>query len=213
MNNNQNKIKLILVDDQTLFAEGLSQLLQHEADIEVLEILYNGAHLVPLLSSIPCNLILLDIDLPFPDGLHLCPKIRKEFPEIRVAFLSVHDDSRTISKAEKAGASAFFSKYQAASNLIKAIREIMQRPPYTFGAFTELNGGNNSPSMLFVNMDLTQREREILEAIINGLEPKEICDKYFISYDTFKTHRNNIFRKYSVRNEIELARKVYNLNS
>lgn len=207
----EHSIKVVIVDDQILFAEGLKQLIQSQQGITVAGIYHTARGLEEALSEIQCDVLLLDINIPHHDGIKLCRHLKAIYPEIKIAILSMYDDNSNIEKAKAANADAFLSKYQSIEDIIDSIRNIAKQEDKA----SFVNEGNykrgkipqvQEASFFELKQKLTPREIEIVELIVEGKEHKEISDALFISYETFKTHRRSIYKKLNIRNEVELTR-------
>ncbi len=202
-------IRVALLDDHTLFREGLRRLLDTEPDIDMVAEAKSGAELFPLLERAQPDLLLLDLNLQGENGLDLLPRLLEQFPDLKVLVLTASIDQEDRVNSIKLGARGVVLKYAAAENLIKSIRKVADGEMWvdhetTKKLFEELadRRGPKTESPLDL---LTDREREVTALVGEGLRNKEIADRLFISERTVKTHISNIFQKLDLSDRLELA--------
>jgi DNA-binding NarL/FixJ family response regulator len=202
-------IRVALLDDHTLFRDGLRRLLDTEPDIDMVAEARSGAEIFPLLEREKPDLLLLDLNLQNESGLDLLPRLLEQFPDLKVLVLTASIDQEDRVNSIKLGARGVVLKYAAAENLIKSIRKVADGEMWvdhetTKKLFEELadRGGPKAESPLDL---LTDREREVTALVGEGLRNKEIADRLFISERTVKTHISNIFQKLDLSDRLELA--------
>ncbi|HEY7461956.1 MAG TPA: response regulator transcription factor [Gemmatimonadota bacterium] len=202
-------IRVALLDDHTLFRDGLRRLLDTEPDIDMVAEAKSGAELFPLLERSQPDLLLLDLNLQGENGLDLLPRLLEQFPDLKVLVLTASIDQEDRVNSIKLGARGVVLKYAAAENLIKSIRKVAEGEMWvdhetTKKLFEELadRRGPKTESPLDL---LTDREREVTALVGEGLRNKEIADRLFISERTVKTHISNIFQKLDLSDRLELA--------
>jgi len=202
-------IRIALLDDHTLFRDGLRRLLDMEPDIDMVAEAKSGAEIFPLLEREKPDLLLLDLNLQNESGLDLLPRLIEQFPDLKILVLTASIDQEDRVNSIKLGARGVVLKYAAAENLIKSIRKVADGEMWvdhetTKKLFEELadRRGPKAESPLDL---LTDREREVTALVGEGLRNKEIADRLFISERTVKTHISNIFQKLDLSDRLELA--------
>jgi DNA-binding NarL/FixJ family response regulator len=198
------KIKIYLADDHKILRESLNSLLSQEDGIEVVGEAEDGLAVEEGLRAASADILILDISMPKRSGLDVAKNVTKDYPELKIIFLTMHKSEEIIAEAFESGAKGYVLKENAFDELIKAIRTVMGGKVYVS---TEL-----SPTLLhgFLSnerrgSDLSVREREVLKLLAEGYSNKEISDMLVISVKTVETHRANIMRKNNFKNITELV--------
>lgn len=205
-------IKIIIADDHQLVAEGLKSIIEQDGQCKVIALAKNGAELLRQLEIVLPDLVLMDIDMPVMNGIEAMQHIQKQFPELKVIVLSMHEEKGLVRKFTDMGAKGFVIKNTDQDELHLAIKRVMGGGQYFSATLTmnmmSQNMGNIGDSMVFDNKKalLTEREIEILKLIAEGMSNKEIGDKLFISHRTVDTHRTNLMKKLEVSNIAGLIR-------
>ncbi|MFN2433564.1 MAG: response regulator [Gemmatimonadota bacterium] len=202
-------IRVALLDDHTLFRDGLRRLLDTEPDIDLVAEAKSGAEIFPLIEREQPDLLLLDLNLQNESGLDLLPRLAEQHPELKVLVLTASIDQEDRINSIKLGARGVVLKYAASENLIKSIRKVAEGEMWvdhetTKKLFEELadRRGPKPESPLDL---LTDREREVTALVGEGMRNKEIAERLFISERTVKTHISNIFQKLDLSDRLELA--------
>jgi DNA-binding NarL/FixJ family response regulator len=201
------KIRTILADDHQLILDGLLSLLK-DTEVEVIAQANDGAQLVELCQLLKPQLVLTDMDMPKLNGHDAIIQLRKEFPELKILVLTMHQDKGLYLRMMQAGANGFLNKNIDKEELHFAIHKIMNGKEYSSVNFlsetnrTDQNGTTNVP-------DLTKRELEIIVLIAEGHTNNSIGEKLFISERTVDTHRTNLMRKLGVNNVAGIIRYAY----
>lgn len=205
-------IRVLIVDDHTLFRRGLRGLLETQEDIEVVGEAANGLEAVEKTRELMPDLILMDIWMPQCNGLEATRRIKQEMPYVRIVVLTVSDDDYTLFEAIKAGAQGYLLKDLDPEELFTLIRGVMrgEAPISRSLAARILNEfarnvrrdeglGQIQPPLL------TQREKEVLQLLVEGYTNKEIAQKLNIAENTVKNHLRNIMEKLHLQNRVQLA--------
>lgn len=201
------KIKIILVDDHQMFRDGVKAVLSDEEDIDIVGEVGNGKDLYKLLESITPDLIITDISMPDISGIEVAKYLSDNYTDIKILILSMHSNEEFITKALNVGANGYLPKDTAMSELLEAIHTIYKGENYFNKEISDTilkslrNKTNESNAK-----SLTNREKEIIELVVDGLTNKEIADKLFISIRTVDSHKNNIMQKLNLKSSIELVK-------
>ena len=212
------KIKILLVDDQPLFREGLRTLLSVHADFEVVGEAGNGAEAIRLANSLTPAVVLMDLQMPVLDGVAATRRLHAQQPDCRVIVLTTFDDDEMVFDGLRAGAVGYLLKDVPSENLFAAIRaaargESFLQPSVTsrvLAEFTRLSG-QSPPASAGLIEPLSDRECEILRLIARGSSNREIADALFITEGTVKNHITNILSKLDVRDRTQAALKAREL--
>lgn len=192
-------INVVLIDDHMIVRAGFSQLLSLEEDIQVIGEFGSAKETRQNLPRLKPDICILDISMPDENGLSLLQDIPSG---IRCIMLSVNDSDLIVKKALELGAKGYLSKRCSAEELIQAVRTVYTGGVYLMPELTTklVSSRNSSPIE-----QLTKREREICELLIQGFDAKEIADKLNLSFKTVHVHRANAMSKLNVKNNVELA--------
>lgn len=203
-------IHVVIVDDHELFRDGLANILGAEKDIKVVGQGGTGEDAIRLARDLLPDVILLDIDMP-NGGLNAARVIADQYPVIKIAVLTASESEDHLIDALKVGSRAYILKGVAARELVRIIRAVHSGESYVPPALAasilvELDQGKtNSPQPPTPFDELTDREREILEKLAEGLSNKEIGEQLYLSEKTVKHYVTNILQKLHVRNRVEAA--------
>ena len=197
-------VRVLIADDHRLITEGTKQALERAGGFEVVGEAVNGVQVLPLVRRLKPELVLLDLRMPQMDGLTCLSKIRKEFPDVKVAMLSVSQDPELIQTALKRGASAYIVKSIDPADLAAALRQAIDGNVFTTAGLTEDPGQRAAR-----DAGLTERELVIVRAVARGLSNEAIAKELWVAEQTVKFHLTNIYRKLGVSNRTEAARYAF----
>jgi two-component system, NarL family, nitrate/nitrite response regulator NarL len=211
MNPTTRPIKILLVDDHRIILDGLTSLLETDPQFKVIASLESAEEVLEFLKKDQPDILLTDYTLPGMTGLELFKKIRPMYPEIKVAVLSMHDESSVVRSILKEGVKGYLLKNIQQFELKNALKQINMGYPYvspeiTKIMMTELNQPEQKSELL------TEREREILRLIAKEFSNKQMAEKLFISERTVETHRKNIFRKTNTNTLVGLIKFAFEHN-
>jgi DNA-binding NarL/FixJ family response regulator len=209
------KINIAIVDDHSLFLEGLSSILKDIENFNILITASSAKELLnqPNLSSV--DVLISDISMPEMDGIALSQIIKKQFPTIKILILSMHEEIQIIKSLIKIGVDGYLFKNSDKEVLVNAITTVAQGNPF----FSETIRNK----IIFANEDeaqsttksilpkLSSREKEILELIAKGLTINQIADTLFISHHTVVSHKQKLFYKFNVDKITTLVKKALDL--
>lgn len=210
------KLRVLVVDDQSLVRRGLAMVLGHENDIEVVAEAGTGLEAITAAREYQPDIILMDIRMPEMDGLEATARILSEGNDkTRVLILTTFDPDEYVYKALQAGASGFVLKDIPPEELVAAVRTIanggaLLAPSITrrlIGRFAEqLSTGSDFTERLD---RLTVREREVLQALAGGMSNVEIADMLFIGPATVKSHVSSVLSKLGLRDRAQAVVFAY----
>lgn len=194
-------LRVALADDHELVLEGLRGLLAHEPDMEVVSTATDGASLLSAIERLRPDVVVLDLQMPAPDGASCLAEIRRRGLPVRVLVLTAFGDGESIQSALEGGADGFALKTAPPRQTIEAIRQVGQGylvfPP---AARKWLRGHWRDPGPA-----LSEREWEVLELVARGYTNVQIAEALHLSDNTVKFHLQNIYQKLGVSNRTEAA--------
>jgi DNA-binding NarL/FixJ family response regulator len=212
-------IRVLLVDDQALFREGLETLLSVHKDIEVVGQACNGQEAVEVAARVQPDVVLMDVRMPVLNGVRATRRLKRALPECRVIVLTTFDDDEYVFDALRAGAVGYLLKDVASARLVEAIRaaargESILEPSVAakvIAEFTRVSSLVPAAQMEQLVEPLSERELEILGWIARGASNREIADGLFIAEGTVKNHVTHILGKLGVRDRTQAALKAREL--
>jgi DNA-binding NarL/FixJ family response regulator len=197
-------VRVLIADDHGLMVEGTKQALEKAGGFEVVGEATNGAQVLPLVRRLHPDLVLLDLRMPQMDGLTCLTKIRSEFPDMKVAILSVSQDPGVIQTVLKRGANAYIVKTVDPDDLPAALRQAVEGTVFTAVGISEEPGERAAKEA-----GLTERELVIVRAVARGLSNEAISKELWVAEQTVKFHLTNVYRKLGVSNRTEAARYAF----
>ena len=194
-----NKIRIIVVDDQSVVRQGFVALINTVADMEVVAEGINGEQAIELYRQHKPDVMLIDLRMPVIGGVEAITKIRQEFPEARLIVLTTYDGDEDIYRSLQAGAKGYLLKDMFFEELETAIRSVHAGARRIPAVIAERLAERMSGSAL------TDRELEVLELIVKGQSNKEIAKSLTISEATVKSHINSLLSKLGVTDLTQAA--------
>jgi DNA-binding NarL/FixJ family response regulator len=198
--------RIYIVDDHTLVANTIADLINGIQGFEVAAQLKHGKELLDhfeTISKLP-DIILLDINMPILNGFDTMLALNEHYPDIRVLALSMNDDDDSIIKMMKAGACGYLSKQIRQEELLLALNMVNEKGFYYTDQVLKLVM-NNFKSKSVESVQLTEREKELLSYIGSEMTYKEIAEKMFISPKTVDGYREDLFHKLEIKSRVGLA--------
>jgi DNA-binding NarL/FixJ family response regulator len=210
-------IKVVLVDDQALFREGLRTLLSTRSDIAVVGEAADGAQAITRVGETQPAVVLMDLQMPVMDGVRATAKLRDRHPDVRVLVLTTFDDEGNVFGALRAGAAGYLLKDVSLDTLVSAIQAAARGECFlqstvtgtVVDAVTRMMTAGPTASALV--LPLSPREREILALVSAGASNKEIADRLCLAEGTVKNHITNILVKLDVRDRTQAALRARSL--
>jgi DNA-binding NarL/FixJ family response regulator len=204
-------IRLAIIEDNVAYLKALRTFIDHTPNIEVV---YSGSDLRSFIddfATVSPDVVIMDIDLPGISGIEGVRIIKSRFPATNIFMLTVFEDEDKIFESIKAGALGYMLKKDSPDKIIDAIRSIHQGESVMNGQIARKILGYFSKSeqkdTRLEDYNLTRREKEILNLLIDGLSYKAIAAQCFISMDTVFSHIKNIYSKLNIHSRSELAAK------
>lgn len=197
-----NPIRVMLVDDHTMVRKGLATILKVFPDLQLAGEAENGVEAIKLCDEVQPDVILMDMVMPDMDGATATRIIRQQFPQAQVIVLTSFKEGELIKNALEAGAIGYLLKDVSADELARAIRAAYSgRATLSPEAAQTLVETANQPPP--PGLDLTEREREVLSLMIEGLNNTQIAGRLTVSPSTIKSHVSNILSKLGVASRTE----------
>ena len=203
-------IRVLLVDDHTLFRSGIKSLLQRNSDFEVVGEAGDGLEGIKRARSLKPDVALIDLHMPGVSGLEAVKAITEEMPDVRVLMLTVSEDAQDLIDALRAGASGYLLKNIETDTLIDAIRRAAKGESIVSQQMTAklIQGvrrqASGDPAVLDRDK-LSPRERDIMSSLAPGESNKEIARKLDLVESTVKIHVQNIFKKLNMSSRVQVA--------
>ncbi|MBY0450705.1 MAG: response regulator transcription factor [Cyanobacteria bacterium] len=209
-------IRIFVVDDNANHSAGIKQLLELQSGYSVIGMATNGEEAIQRLASLDVDIVLMDMNMPEMDGISVIERIASKNSAVKILALTGYDDPDLIFRAMKAGARGYILKTMVTSQLLSAIEEVIAGkvflPPALATKFFEefhVKGvitqgpAQADPTKTALLTYLTNREKEVLQLLTEGVTYKGVADKLVISETTVKTHVNNIFQKLQVNDRTQ----------
>ncbi|OVE77923.1 hypothetical protein BVX98_01610 [bacterium F11] len=202
--------KILIVDDHKIVRQGLRSMLTKESDFEVVGECRNGLEAVKMSSRLQAEVIIMDISMPYLNGIEATQQIIKRNPKTRVLAMSMHENKKIIGRILKSGASGYILKNCDFSELTKAIRTLIKDKIYIDPSVIN-NVIEDYKDLLMIQdtstlTTLSSREKEVFQLLTEGKSIKMIAHILLISPKTAETHRKNLMDKLGVDNLADLIK-------
>jgi DNA-binding NarL/FixJ family response regulator len=206
------KTKVLIADDHGVVREGLMAMLKTINVIDVVGEAKNGMDAVEQTKKLLPDVILMDLRMPFMDGVEATRQIKREFPHIGIIALTMDEEQQHIFDLVLAGATGYLLKDSDSSQIVDAIRAIARGDSLIHPSVASkilakfsLLAGNKVQKRPLVDHDLTKREITVLQLVANGQTNKEVANSLELSEKTVKNHLGNIFHKLHVYDRTQAA--------
>jgi len=202
--------RIYIVDDHPLVRQGLSQVINSEADMEICGEAEDAPQAMKGVGPANPDVIIVDISLRGNNGLELIKNLKAIHENIPVLVFSMHDESIYAQRALRAGAKAYVMKKESPNKVVEAIRSIIKGEIYVSPSVADqvlqqiVNGPNNATSTSPIDR-LTDRELEVVQLVGRGLSSREIAESLNLSVKTIESHRAHVKEKLNLRNATELV--------
>lgn len=219
------KVRIVIVDDHSLLREGLKRILNMEPDFEVVAECGDGNEVVEVCNEVKPDVVLMDINMPEQNGVITTERMREAHPDIKVIILSIHDDESYVFETLRKGATGYLLKDMESSELIHAIRSVVNGYAYIHPKVTgklihqlrrmtyldqtglvQKTGVMREGAEYVSNpmeSPLTRREAEVLRLMAEGKNNRVIAESLYISEKTVKNHVSSILQKLSVNDRTQ----------
>lgn len=199
-------IKVLLVDDHTLFREGLKQILFETADIIVTGEASNASEAMDLICRVDYNMIVLDISMPGRTGLDVLMQLKVMKSKVRILVLSMYAEEEYALRALKCGAAGYLRKNSVSKELIEAIHKVSSGRKYISPELAEqLAAEVGRETSVFPHMNLSNREYEVMCMIAAGKTVQQIAAELSLSKSTISTHRGRLLKKMKKSTNAEIT--------
>ena len=205
-------IRVLICDDQNIVSTGLNAILSTASDIEVVGIANDGAEAVEKVSELKPDLVLMDLKMPIMNGIQATRLIHEKYPSVKILILTTYDDDAWLFDAIHGGASGYLLKDTPREHLVTAIRETMAGkthidPSVAGKLLQHINRHQSSPSTVdsTITDTLSERERDVLRLLAQGLNNNSIAAQLYLSEGTVRNYVSNIFTKLGVSDRTQAA--------
>jgi len=203
-------IRIVLADDHKITRDGLRALLEQQPNMKVVGEAENGRDAIRLALNLQPDVVVMDISMPEMNGIEATRQIRADLPGTKVIALSMYADRRYVTGMLKAGVSGYLLKNCAFDELVTAIAAIVENESYLSPriADTVMKDYTHILRQDDASIDeiLTNREREVLQLIAEGMSTRQIAERIHLSVKTVETHRQQIMRKLNAKSVAELTK-------
>lgn len=206
------QIRIVIADDHATVRGGLKYALETDKNIIVVGEASDGNELIERNKLLKPDLLIVDVNMPKMNGINSIREIRKEDPDVKILMITMHQNESYIRDAFKIGINGYLFKLADIEEFLKAVHKISEGEEY-FGEKVSntllkkyLSGDSGESLKEEKNVFLTEREKEILKLIAEGLTSHEIGDKLFLSHYTIENHRKNMIQKFGLKNTTALVR-------
>jgi len=206
------KLQIVLVDDHELLLSSLSEMINSQANLNIVASFTSGEELMENIDKVQSDLFILDLNLPGINGLETAERLLKKYPEIKILILTMHKELSLIKKMHQMGIKGYLPKSCDKDEFLFAIHQIIKGKSYFSSLETEkmieesIQQDESTGDDLVKISNLSSREKEIIHYLCQGFSNKQIAEKLFVSHKTIGNHRTNIMKKLDVHNIVELIR-------
>jgi DNA-binding NarL/FixJ family response regulator len=215
----EKQIKIVLADDHVLVRNGIKAMLEHDSSLAVTGEAGNGLEALEVAKAVQPDLLVLDIRMPQMTGLEAAAKLKSYSPKTKAVILSMHDSEEYVLKALDAGAYGYLLKDTDKNEFVKALKQIHGGTKYFSGSVSNVLANRllgkkpaGKPAAKIDSYNLSKREKEILQMVVDGKQNKQIADLLDKSVRTIETHRFNIMKKLEVNNAVDMVNKAMKEN-
>jgi len=212
-------INVVLADDHVLVRDGIKALLEDQEGIHVIDEASNGIEALKVIKKNKPHLLIVDIRMPEMNGIEVVREINKNYSDVRTLVLSMHDSEEYVVKAIQAGADGYLLKGASKEEFLKALYKVAAGGKYFTGDISAIIMNNFVNGNVHLNstssdtksedvFNLTKREKQILNLVLQLKNNKDIADELQISKRTAEVHRFNLMKKLDVKNLMELSNKA-----
>ncbi len=203
-------VRVMVVDDHPMWRDAVERDLQ-AAGFDVVGVAANGREALARFPAARPDVVVLDLQIPAPDGVEVTAAMARQDPAVRVLILSASGEQTDVLAAVKAGATGYLVKSASREELLTAVRRVAAGDPvFTPGlaglVLGEFQRRSDSPAPAAPDERLTDRETEVLKMVAKGMEYRQIAERLVLSHRTVQNHVQNTLRKLQMHNRVELTR-------
>lgn len=199
-------LKILLADDHAIILDGIQALVSVIPSIEIVGKASDGKEALDIIRDKQVDMVITDHSMEGMDGLTLVIHIKSAYPHIKVIMLSMHDEPSIVHEVFKAGVDGYVLKRYTHKELINAIDTVASGSPYWSPEINKILIKKPQPE---ANIQLTDRELDVLKLLIDELSTRQIASKLDISERTVETHRKNLLRKTNSSNIVGLIKYAH----
>jgi len=203
------KVKILIADDHAIVRTGLRSVIKAEPSLNLVGEATGGLETIELVKNFRPDILLLDLSMPDMDGITVIKSIKPNYPNLKVLFLTIHEDEALLREALRFGASGYILKKAAEAELISAIQTVMRGDLYIDTSLLRQIVQDEVDVFEDVQTNyepLTPRELDVLKLIARGYTNRQAGEELSISVRTVEGHRANIYKKLGVNSRVELVR-------
>jgi DNA-binding NarL/FixJ family response regulator len=201
--------KILICDDQKIVCEGLQTIINADPELEVVGIAYDGQEALEMIETTHPDLVLMDLKMPGMNGVQATRKISDAYPDIAVLILTTYDDDEWIFDAIRSGAAGYLLKDTPPNDLIQSIKGTLEGKsfidPQVAGKLLAEYAENFGKSQPPTHYTFTERERDILTLLSQGLSNTEISEKLYLAEGTVRNYTSVILKKLGVSDRTQAA--------
>lgn len=210
----EKKLRVMVVDDHPMWREAVARDLE-EAGFEVVATAADGTEAVTRFPAARPDVLVLDLQIPSPDGVAVTAEVVRQDPRVRVLILSASGEQQNVLEAVKAGATGYLVKSASRAELVDAVRRVARGDTVftaglaglVLGEYRRLSGAlARRPGREDDTPRLSDRETEVLRLVAKGMSYKQIAERLFLSHRTVQNHVQNTLRKLQLHNRVQLVR-------
>jgi DNA-binding NarL/FixJ family response regulator len=205
----QKMYRILLADDHVLIRHGIKNIIKKNEQLVVAGEVSNGKQLMSVLEDSEIDLIILDISMPDIGGMEAIGLVKTKYPWIKILMLTMHKSKQYFYNAMAAGADGYLMKDDSDEELLVAITKVLSGKSYISPYMTDdfaddvINMYRNERRTPF--QELTKREKEILQLVVQGFTSKQMAEQLNLSQRTIDHHRSNLLRKFNRKNSVDLV--------
>jgi DNA-binding NarL/FixJ family response regulator len=205
----QKMYRILLADDHVLIRHGIKNIIKKNEQLVVAGEVSNGKQLMSVLEDSEIDLIILDISMPDIGGMEAIGLVKTKYPWIKILMLTMHKNKQYFYNAMAAGADGYLMKDDSDEELLVAITKVLSGKSYISPYMTDdfaddvINMYRNERRTPF--QELTKREKEILQLVVQGFTSKQMAEQLNLSQRTIDHHRSNLLRKFNRKNSVDLV--------
>jgi DNA-binding NarL/FixJ family response regulator len=204
-------IKVLITDDHQLVIDGIKLMLAEADDLVCVGEANSGERALELLATTPADVLLLDINMPGIDGLETCRRVRAQFPQVKILMLSMLREGSLVKLLLNEGAAGYLLKNAGKEEVLESIRKVHAGERALSSEVVDIfleSASEKKQQFASPFPQLSRREKQVLQLIVDEKTTGEIAGELFISFGTVETHRRNLLLKLDARNTAGLVKSA-----